>query len=319
MPNTSVPLISLNEHPIKDANVWPIVSPDYSATSAYALNSHVVYDNQLYRCVVAIALPGEEWNSNHWEQTTVDEELRRGLNQGADALHVVAAPYNSSVSYAIGSYTLKDGLFYRCVTEIQNGETWTPSHWVEVTVGSELNSKQTELDTLEGMIIPEYDNEVAYSKNDYVSRNGIMYRALEDIAGLDPWDATKWEMCTVGSELGNSRNMDKFTRDSIAPEYRADRTYSSGELVMYNGKLYRCQTTLTSPEPFNAAKWVITSVANEVSMTDISAVLGFYIDEEGYLTQNVTSDGVDPSTVNLDEVLGFYISADGYISQKVTV
>ena len=87
---------------------------------------------------------------------------------------------------------------------------------------------------------------------------------------------------------------------------------------MHNGKLYRCVSAVSVPEPFNAIRWSLTSVANEVSMTDISSIFGFYIDEDGYLAQNITSDGIDPSSVNLDEVLGFYISADGYVSQKTS-
>ena len=313
-----IPLISLNDHPIKDAALWPVVAPGYSTSSAYAVNSHVVVDNTLYRCIHAIDNNGEPWNAEHWAATTVDEELSRGISVGMDALHVLAREYDPLATYLLNSYVMKDGSFYRCTTEIANGEDWEPLHWTEVTVSNELNSQREELETLGDIVAPDYDASQAYSKNSYVRKDGILYRALESIAGLELWDSTKWERCTVDTEMGHSRNSDKFTQDSIAPEYNPNRTYSAGSLVMYNGKLYRCNVAVVTPEAFNISRWGLTSIANEVSMSDISAVLGFYIDEDGYLAQNITADGFDPSTVNLDEVLGFYISVDGYISQRTS-
>ena len=182
-----------------------------------------------------------------------------------------------------------------------------------------MREQQNKLEDLGENVAEEYDTSHAYPKNSYMRKDGKMYRALVDVAGLELWDASKWEECTVGSELGQSRTTDKFTQDSIAPEFNPNRTYVAGDLVMYNGKLYRCLTTVPVPEPWNATRWGLTSVANEVNLSDISSIFGFYIDEDGYLAQNITSDGFDPSTVNIDEVLGFYISVDGYISQKVSV
>lgn len=313
-----VPLISLNDHPIKDESIWPVISPEYSATVAYTIDSHVIYEDKLYRCIVTIDSPGEAWNPSHWVQTDVDEELNRGINQGIDALHVLAREYSSLQTYSSGTYVMKDSVFYRCTTDILSAEEWNPQHWTEVTVSEEIGSQKASLGTLQDIVADEYNPEQAYPKNSYIIKDGAMYRSLVDVAGLELWDLNKWEECTVGSEIGHSRTIDKFTQDSIAPEYSSDRTYVSGDLVMHNGKLYRCVSAVTVPEPFNAVHWGLTSVANEVSMTDISSIFGFYIDEDGYLAQSITSDGIDPSTVNLDEVLGFYISVDGYISQKTS-
>lgn len=319
MPDPSmVPLISLDEHPIRDAAIWPVVSLEYSPNSSYDVNAHVIVGNQLYRCIHAIDNEGEPWNAEHWVLTTIDEELRRGIRIGLDALHVLANEYNEGYTYLLDSYVMKDGKFYRCIVPIENGEEWTPAHWLEITIANELSSNREATDILRDVVAVEYDANNAYPKNSYVIKDGTMYRSLVDVAGLELWDLNKWEECTVSSEMGHSRTTDKFTQDSIAPEYNSNRTYQAGELVMYNGKLYRCLTTVAVPEQWNSARWGLTSIANEVSMTDITSVFGFYIDDEGYLSQNITSDGMDPSTVNLDEVLGFYISVDGYISQKTS-
>ena len=315
---TTVPLISLNDHPIKDAALWPVVSLEYSNQSSYRVNDHVIVDKHLYRCVEAID-GGEEWTPAHWVVTTIDAELSRGIQIGLDALHVLAGEYDATSTYLLNSYVMKDGKFYCCVVPIENGEEWTPIHWREITVSSELTDQKEFANTIRDNITPEYDANNAYPKNSYVIKDSKLYRSLEDISSLELWDLTKWEECTVGSELGHGRTYDKFTQDSIAPEYNSNRTYTAGELVMYGGKLYRCLTTIQSPEPWNSIRWGLTSVANEVNMSDITSIFGFYVDEEGYLAQNITSDGFDPSTVNIDEVLGFYISVDGYISQKTSV
>ena len=315
---TKVPLISLDEHPIRDAAIWPVISSGYDEHTAYPLNSHVVVNNVLYRNISPIDNNGEPWDAEHWVATTVDEELTRGIQQGIDALHVLAREYSPSHSYLVNSYVMKDGTFYRCTTEITTGEEWDATHWSEVTVAAELGELRTDLETLSDNVTPEYDPSQAYPKNSYVIKDGVMYRSLVDVAGLEQWNLNNWEACTVGSELGNGRTIDKYTQDNFAPEYNPSRTYMAGDLVMHDGKLYRCVTTIAVPEPWYAVRWAQTSVANEVNMSDISSIFGFYIDEDGYLAQNITADELDPSTVNLDEVLGFYISVDGYISQRVS-
>lgn len=51
----------------------------------------------------------------------------------------VASPYNSAISYIVGSYCLHNGLLYKCNTEIPvGGEQWVPAHWTQVNLGNEL-------------------------------------------------------------------------------------------------------------------------------------------------------------------------------------
>lgn len=201
MPDPMVPLKSLNGHPIRDAAVWPVISPGYSENTAYPLNSHVLVNNVLYRNIHPIGSEGEVWTAGHWAATTVDEELRLGIQNGIDALHVLATEYDPTHSYLVDNYVMKDGTFYRCITEIQNGEEWNPLHWAEVTVANELGDHRIKLNTLGDIVVLEYDAEQSYPRNSYVRKDGIMYRSLVDVAGLESWDLSKWEPCTVGSEL----------------------------------------------------------------------------------------------------------------------
>lgn len=50
------------------------IAEEYDPTATYAINDLCIYNNTLYRCNTAISTP-EAWNSIHWTQTTVDEQL----------------------------------------------------------------------------------------------------------------------------------------------------------------------------------------------------------------------------------------------------
>lgn len=51
-----------------------INAPAYSSDETYSLNSYCTYNDSLYKCTTAITVP-EAWNSAHWTETTVTEEL----------------------------------------------------------------------------------------------------------------------------------------------------------------------------------------------------------------------------------------------------
>jgi hypothetical protein len=46
--------------------------------------------------------------------------------------------------------------------------------------------------------------------------------------------------------------------------YSTLKTYVVGDYCIYNELLYRCQTAVTVPEPFDETKWIITTVYNEL-------------------------------------------------------
>ena len=81
------------------------------------------------------------------ETKVLDEDgailLTSNIKTLADATYpanaAVASPYNSSISYIVGSYCLHNGLLYKCNTDIPvGGEVWTAAHWTQVNLGNEL-------------------------------------------------------------------------------------------------------------------------------------------------------------------------------------
>ena len=73
----------------------------YNASSAYAKGSYCIYQGNLYRCTTAIGTGGESWNSGHWTQVSVGEELTALSDQIANRVGVkktYTIPANGSVT-----------------------------------------------------------------------------------------------------------------------------------------------------------------------------------------------------------------------------
>lgn len=45
---------------------------EYDSTSTYNVGDYCIYNNMLFKCLVAISTP-EEFNSNHWDVTSINE------------------------------------------------------------------------------------------------------------------------------------------------------------------------------------------------------------------------------------------------------
>lgn len=53
-----------------------MIGDGYSTTQSYKIGDLCIYNNVLYRCITAID-EGESWNSSHWEQTNLGDEVRK--------------------------------------------------------------------------------------------------------------------------------------------------------------------------------------------------------------------------------------------------
>lgn len=53
---------------------------------------------------------------------------------------IVATEYSNSSTYAVGTYTLYDGLLYVCNTAVTTAENFDSTKWTEISIGSALSS-----------------------------------------------------------------------------------------------------------------------------------------------------------------------------------
>ena len=66
-------------------------------------------------------------------------------------------------------------------------------------------------------------------------------------------------------EDNNYEILDAKNRANIAAEYSASSTYKVGDVVLYNGQLYKCTTAITTAEAWTAAHWTAVTVGGELS------------------------------------------------------
>lgn len=62
----------------------------------------------------------------------------------------------------------------------------------------------------------------------------------------------------------NEAQMNTAVAKVTANNYDSTSTYSIGDIVAYNGYLYRCTSNITKPEAFNPSHWVITNSVEEI-------------------------------------------------------
>ena len=63
----------------------PVVADAYDSTASYAVGDYCTHNDKMWRCNTAIGSGGEAWNSAHWTEVTVGEELT-GVKTALDSL-----------------------------------------------------------------------------------------------------------------------------------------------------------------------------------------------------------------------------------------
>ena len=110
------------------------------------------------------------------------------------------------------------------------------------------------------VIGPAYSTSTEYTTGKLVVKNGVLYKFTAAQPYTGEWDATKWTATTIAAELEGKLDStvaastyltiataaatyltieEAFSSDVIAAEYDPDKTYATGEYMMYNGELYR--------------------------------------------------------------------------------
>lgn len=118
----------------------------------------------------------------------------------------------------------------------------------------------------------EYSATTNYDKYDIVTYNGSNYVALVNVAGVLPTDdATKWKLfidnsaATAAAAAATTAAENASAAVSyIAPTY-TQTTYAVGDYVINDGKLYRCNTAITTAEAWTAAHWTETEIGDDVA------------------------------------------------------
>lgn len=93
---------------------------------------------------------------------------------------------------------------------------------------------------------------------------------VTDLGYNETWNGTEWKQSgspiTVDSNLetaGYAADAQK-TGNAIADQYSASSSYDIGDIVLYQGDLYKCITAIPVAEAWNDAHWSATTTSSEI-------------------------------------------------------
>lgn len=224
---------------------------------------------------------------------------------------------------------------------VVNNATSTDSGEVLSATQANPNINNTLAGNINRMIAPYFSVTKAYGKSEACSYGNNVWKFFEP-KPAGAWDATKCYPTSIYSRItGNHLETSWFSipsaatvnpnyygfcryiHDMIAPYYSDNKTYSMGEYVTYQYKIYRCQITVGSPESFTSFKWeevasviaLINAIVSRLNAYDNSNLV-MYRTTEGertkmvdkndqvLYTENLTKNIIDETTeVPLDTTL----------------
>lgn len=91
---------------------------------------------------------------------------------------------------------------------------------------------------------------------------------IDNSAATEAAAAATSAAATANTAAQNATNATGY----IADTYDATKTYAVGDYVIYSGKLYRCNTAITTAEAWTAAHWTETQVGDDVG--ELKSALG---------------------------------------------
>lgn len=243
------------------------IAPTYAESGvAYTAGDYVIYNNTLYCAKENIAAPAGTFNPAKWDSTDVATEL-----QDYTLRAKVAGEYNTGTTYKEGDLVFYNKELYYCKMDGTTG-AWNAAKWTAVTLDDVFEGLRTS-----GINAPYY-SEQAFVAGDLCTHGNKMYLCISSVSAGSPWDESKWQETTVSEQLKL-----KAALPTLAPTYNASTTYGVGDLVTYDGNLYKCKTAGTTGT-FDPTKWDITTISAEVA----SAGADFSLIATPYATTGVS-------------------------------
>lgn len=95
-------------------------------------------------------------------------------------------------------------------------------------------------------------------------------------------------------------------KSDIAPFYDPNETYSSGDVVFFNNRLYKCNTTISTAEPFDNNKWDHTTLIDIEDDEDEPALKNIKDAENGGIIEGIVDHNI---------ASGKYSHAEGGVSE----
>ena len=173
------------------ANLSDSITGKFDVTEAYEEGDIVMYNNKLYTFNADHAAGA--WTGTDVDATTVLDVLDAAIAAaGGDitALEGIVADlapaFSDATAYAAGDYVTYNGKIYK-FTAAHSAGTWTGSDAAEQTtilknLVAATKTVNDRVDTVVGELAPEFSDSTAYSKDDVVVKDDVLYKFTADHA-----------------------------------------------------------------------------------------------------------------------------------------
>lgn len=210
--NTSSDQTVVPTNPSDPLVMYSVIAAAYDPqkTTGYSIGEYCTRNNYLWRCTTAVPAGGENWNSNHWQQVTVGEELTsdhtalnaeitRSTTIDTAVLAMIAAEYDPSgaTTYTRGTYCRYNNGLFRCVAETSGA--WTGAKWQQVTIGQSLNYDRL---TAEAMMAQPYGDTRTYKVGEYcIFQEELKRCVVATPEGGETWTPAHWRSVFAAEDL----------------------------------------------------------------------------------------------------------------------
>ena len=235
--------------------------------NGYSVGDVVVHANKIYQCTTAHTSDPTDFTNDvaNWQE--ISACITRIPNWGV------------ATSYVVGDLVAHDQKIYRCTV----AHTSDPTQWTqnEEAYWEELSPTINEISL--------WAVTTDYAVGQLVIHNNKLYRCItahtSDATTFNN-DIANWQ------EIGSSGGLDPW---------KANEPYTTANVVIYNNKIYKCNTAHTSGTTFDPTKW------DEISSSDIDEwqpstdyVVGDFVYKDNQLYRCITAHTSDTSNFNLD-------------------
>ena len=119
------------------ADIKTNLGDTYSAAATYNVGDYCIYNNIMYKCIVAVTSP-EEFDSTKWSIANIGDVLTYIYTNLGDA-------YSAAATYAVGDYCIYNNTLYKCITAINTPEEWDATKWESAQVSNVLRQLNSSL------------------------------------------------------------------------------------------------------------------------------------------------------------------------------
>lgn len=180
-------------------------------------------------------------------------------------------PWKTATYFLVNDLVVYNDVIYKCTTAHTSGYTFDYTKWIPLTI----------------TLIEDWAVNTEYIANQIVLYNGEMYRALDSHTSDSSDFATDlavphWEYIT-----------------NSLPEWIANEGYLVGQVVLYDNRLYKCNTAHTATSTFDPTKWtpILASPVIEEWQVNTNYLAGQLVLNSGMLLKAIDNHISDASDI----------------------